>query len=285
MILDSPAFLPAAPRRADSAGRGAGIARMAADSPTALERNEVVYRRLPARSALNRVRGSRVSFEWSLNPYRGCEFGCVYCYARYTHEFMERRGPMAFEREIYMKEGMAARLGRELERWLVRPGETIAIGAATDPYQPAERRFGVTRSLLETLARFEGYCVEIVTKSDLVTRDLDLLKRVGRRLSDRGSGRRGRPRRRARHRQRRRRRRHGHRAERQPRRLAHQRQLLLELRCRALACPGAASLHHLGIRTCIRARFQTLFSLALRFEKLYIGRRRNQMNEWIALPG
>ncbi len=114
-------------------------------------------------------------FQWTINPYRGCELGCGYCYARYTHEFMEL-GPETFERLIYVKQFRRDLFERELRA--VRPGEWIAIGTATDPYQPAERRHGVTRAVLEVLSRQAGLQVALTTKSDLVARDVDLLCRL-----------------------------------------------------------------------------------------------------------
>jgi DNA repair photolyase len=118
-------------------------------------------------------------FSWTINPYRGCEFACKYCYARYTHEFMELRDPLAFERLIYVKQNVAGQLRRDLKK--VKKEEMIAIGTATDPYQPAERRYEVTRSILEELALHEGYDIGIVTKSNLVVRDADVLRRIGER--------------------------------------------------------------------------------------------------------
>ncbi|MGH9519015.1 MAG: radical SAM protein [Terriglobales bacterium] len=137
------------------------------------ERHLADFTELPIRSILNRCTSSRVPFAWTINPYRGCEFGCQYCYARYTHEFMELRRPEDFERHIFVKQNAAARLRRELKR--VKPDEEIALGTATDPYQPAERRFGVTRSLLEVFAEFRGLRLGLITKSDLIARDRDLL--------------------------------------------------------------------------------------------------------------
>lgn len=157
-----------------------GIARMAAASPELRERAGVAYFELPARSALNRESNARMPFAWTLNPYRGCEFGCKYCYARYTHEFMELRDGIDFERKIYAKAGAAEHLREELRR--ARDGGLpIALGTATDPYQPAEKRFEVTRRLLEVFAEFEGARLSITTKSILLLRDLDLLKQLARR--------------------------------------------------------------------------------------------------------
>ena len=117
-------------------------------------------------------------FTWTINPYRGCEFACKYCYARYTHEFMEMRDGLDFERKIYVKQHAAELLSQELRH--VKYGEDIAIGTATDPYQPAERKFEVTRGILEEFARHTDLDIGIVTKSDLILRDIDLLKDVSR---------------------------------------------------------------------------------------------------------
>ena len=119
-------------------------------------------------------------FAWTINPYRGCEFGCVYCYARYTHEFLELRDPMDFERRIFVKRKAAEVLERTLARTPIGL-DSIAIGTATDPYQPAERTFGLTRSMLEVFARVGGIRLSITTKSNLVVRDLDLLKKIAER--------------------------------------------------------------------------------------------------------
>jgi DNA repair photolyase len=105
---------------------------------------------------------------------------CVYCYARYTHEFLELRDPFDFERRIFVKRMAAEALARTLSRTPVGDG-AIAIGTATDPYQPAERRFEVTRSMLTVLAELSGLTISITTKSALVTRDLDILRAINRR--------------------------------------------------------------------------------------------------------
>ena len=115
-------------------------------------------------------------FTHTINPYRGCEFACRYCYARYTHEFLELRDPQEFERKIYFKQNAAWLLEQELAH--LKPGTQIALGTATDPYQPLERRQRVTRSLLEVFARKRGFKLGIVTKSALVTRDIDLLQQI-----------------------------------------------------------------------------------------------------------
>lgn len=151
-----------------------GIARLAAQGETVGEGHEVQYLTLENRSVLTRCVSRRVPFTWMINPYRGCEFACKYCYARYTHEFMELRDSLDFERKIYVKQHTAWLLRQELRK--VRAGESIAIGTATDPYQPAERKFGITRAIIEELARHRGLEIGLVTKGTLILRDLDLLQ-------------------------------------------------------------------------------------------------------------
>lgn len=153
-----------------------GIARLAAEGESLREGHEVEYFTLPVRSLLNRCTVERMPFTWTINPYRGCEFACKYCYARYTHEFMEMRDGVEFEQKIFVKQHAADLLRQELRH--VKPGEEIAIGTATDPYQPAERRFEVTRAVLEEFARRKGFDIGIVTKSNLVLRDTELLREV-----------------------------------------------------------------------------------------------------------
>jgi DNA repair photolyase len=154
-----------------------GIAKLASEAEHVDSGHQVEFFSLPVRSILNRCDPKRkLPFVWTINPYRGCEFACKYCYARYTHEFMELRDANEFEHKIFVKEEAAWLLRRDLKK--VRPGEEIAIGTATDPYQPAERRHLVTRSILEELSRHAGLEIGIVTKSNLVMRDLDVLKRI-----------------------------------------------------------------------------------------------------------
>ena len=156
-----------------------GIARLASQGESLREGHNVEYFTLPAKSLLNRCNSRRgVPFEWTINPYRGCEFGCKYCYARYTHEFMEMREGAEFEQKIYIKQHAAELLRQELRQ--VRQGESIAIGAATDPYQPAERRYEVTRGILEEFARHAGFNLGIITKSNSILRDIDVLQAVAR---------------------------------------------------------------------------------------------------------
>ncbi len=153
-----------------------GIARLAALGESIEGGHQVEYFTLAVKSLLNRCTAARMPFTWTINPYRGCEFACKYCYARYTHEFMEMRDGVDFERKIYVKQQAAWLLRRDLKR--VKPGEEIAMGTATDPYQPAERRYEITRAILEEMARHRGLDVGIVTKSNLVLRDAALLAEI-----------------------------------------------------------------------------------------------------------
>jgi DNA repair photolyase len=154
-----------------------GIARLAARTVVVDQGHNIEFRPLPVRSILNHTNSRRgFGFARSINPYRGCEFGCHYCYARYTHEFMELREPHAFERQVYMKENAAWLLRQELRT--LKAEEAIAIGTATDPYQPIEKDAQITRSLLEVLSTQRGLRIGLVTKSTLVTRDIDLLQRI-----------------------------------------------------------------------------------------------------------
>jgi DNA repair photolyase len=153
-----------------------GIARLAAQSPVLEAKSRVRYFEIATRSVLNRTRPG-MPFRWSINPYRGCEFGCKYCYARYTHEFMGMEDSALFEDQIYAKSDLAPILRQELRK--TDPAEAIAIGTATDPYQPAERRYRRTRSILEVFAAGRGRSLSITTKSDLVARDVDLLQKIG----------------------------------------------------------------------------------------------------------
>lgn len=183
-----------------------GLSRMASSAELVDSGHLVEFRVIEARSILNRSISKRqLSLAYSINPYRGCEFGCRYCHARYTHEFLAPRAgskiersrpvevstfglddsasrvldlsqPDAFERLIFIKKNAAWLLDQELRK-IDRTNE-IALGTATDPYQPIERRALVTRSLLEVFARKQGYRLGIVTKSALIERDIDLLQQI-----------------------------------------------------------------------------------------------------------
>jgi DNA repair photolyase len=159
-----------------------GIAKMASQSQLLEAKGRpdapVEYFEIGARSILNRTKPN-MPFEWTINPYRGCEFGCKYCYARYTHEFMGMENGQDFETRIYAKAAAPEILRRELRR--IDRADRIAIGTATDPYQPAERRFRRTRAILEVFAAEQGRHLSITTKSDLVASDVNLLREIGRR--------------------------------------------------------------------------------------------------------
>ncbi len=170
-----------------------GIARLAAEAEHADDGHLIEFKALEVRNILNKSQSKRrLSLAYSINPYRGCEFGCRYCYARYTHEFMapktpaekspkviDFRDPEAFERIIFLKQNAAWLLEQELRK--IDPDDEIALGTATDPYQPIERKARITRSLLEVFARKAGYRLGIVTKSRLIERDIDLLVEIARR--------------------------------------------------------------------------------------------------------
>jgi DNA repair photolyase len=146
---------------------------------------------LPIKSILNSPRQTGMNF-WSLNPYVGCEFGCSYCYARYAHRYVVERGgvrdgvdPSAWDDETFEREIFVKVAAPEIAALTVRPGRmgghAIVIGTATDPYQPAERTFRITRRVLERLAQVHGLSVGIITKSPLIARDVDVLTRLAER--------------------------------------------------------------------------------------------------------
>ncbi|MEO0619444.1 MAG: PA0069 family radical SAM protein [Pseudomonadota bacterium] len=134
-------------------------------------RTEVVLE--DARSIITRNTSPDLSFDRSINPYRGCEHGCIYCYARPNHAYVGLSPGLDFETRLFAKTNAAALLRRELGRRGYTPA-TIALGAVTDPYQPIDRKFGITREILEVLAETQ-HPVGIVTKSAGVLRDLDIL--------------------------------------------------------------------------------------------------------------
>jgi DNA repair photolyase len=130
----------------------------------------------PARSIITRNQSPDISFDQSINPYRGCEHGCVYCYARPSHCYLGHSAGLDFETKLYAKTNAPELLEKELASKAYRP-KVIALGTNTDPYQPIERDHGITRQILEVLER-TGHPVGIVTKSSLVLRDLDILSRM-----------------------------------------------------------------------------------------------------------
>jgi len=131
------------------------------------------------RTIITRNESPDISFDRSINPYRGCEHGCVYCFARPTHAFMGLSPGLDFESKLFAKPDAARMLERELSKPGYQP-RTIAIGTNTDPYQPIEKQYRIMREILEVLEA-RGHPVGIVTKSALVTRDIDILSRMAER--------------------------------------------------------------------------------------------------------
>ncbi len=137
---------------------------------------ETVIRAMPTGRIISRNNSPDVPFDLSINPYQGCEHGCVYCYARPSHSYLDLSPGLDFETQIFYKPNSAARL---LEAW-EKPGyecKPITIGANTDPYQPAEKKFKLTRELL-TLFLKHRHPVNIITKGNLICRDIDLLSEL-----------------------------------------------------------------------------------------------------------
>ncbi len=142
------------------------------------DRIETVYLRDSSRSVLSYNDSPDVPFDVSLNPYRGCEHGCIYCYSRPTHEYLGFSAGLDFETRIMVKEDAPELLARELDA----PGWTprfIGLSGATDPYQPVEAKLGITRRCLEVLVAYRNP-VGVLTKNALVRRDLDLLEELAR---------------------------------------------------------------------------------------------------------
>ncbi|SJM29548.1 PA0069 family radical SAM protein [Mesorhizobium delmotii] len=131
------------------------------------------------RTIITRNESPDISFDRSINPYRGCEHGCVYCFARPTHSFMGLSPGLDFESRLFAKPDAARLLDKELSKDGYQP-RTIAIGTNTDPYQPIEKQYRIMREILEVLEA-RGHPVGIVTKSALVTRDIDILSRMAER--------------------------------------------------------------------------------------------------------
>jgi DNA repair photolyase len=162
-------------------GRGAGSNRPsryvrdewdeAADYDPSVQKTEVTERQ--AKSILNRNQSPDLSFDHTINPYQGCEHGCVYCFARPTHAYLGLSPGLDFETRLFAQVNAAEVLRKELGRKGFDPG-IVALGAATDAYQPIDRRYAIARQVLEVLAEFD-VAVGITTKSALVTRDIDIL--------------------------------------------------------------------------------------------------------------
>ncbi len=132
-----------------------------------------IYLRDPTKTIIATNDSPDVGFEASINPYRGCEHGCIYCFARPTHEYLGMSAGLDFETRILVKEDAPALLRDELNAKKWEP-KVLAISGVTDPYQPIERRLGITRGCLEVLAEFRNP-VAVITKNHLVTRDADIL--------------------------------------------------------------------------------------------------------------
>jgi DNA repair photolyase len=168
--------------------------------PVIGEQKDISYYGTAARTIVNGPETTGMDF-WSINPYVGCAFGCAYCYARYAHRYTLERAAaadptdehlqrdlssmppwLAFERRIFVKQNAADAVRRVLrragDRYDALRKEGAVIGTATDPYQPAERRYRITRGVLEAIADHPGMPVSIITKSPLVTRDVDVLSRI-----------------------------------------------------------------------------------------------------------
>src|ERR671912_2334518 len=139
---------------------------------------EIIYLRDVSRSIIARNDSPDIGFDASINPYRGCSHGCIYCYARPTHEYLGLSAGLDFESKILVKEDASELLRKELSspRW---EPKVLSMSGVTDPYQPVERRLGITRRCLEVLAEFRNP-VAIITKNHLVTRDVDLLSELAR---------------------------------------------------------------------------------------------------------
>ncbi|MGE5126612.1 MAG: SPL family radical SAM protein [Betaproteobacteria bacterium] len=144
---------------------------------TLRQQGGVRYLELRARSLVGRCSNPEMPFDWTVNPYRGCAMGCRYCYAAYTHDFLGRDGVSEFHSRIYVKTGGGEETARRLALAAAR-GEPVALGTATDPYQPGESAAGATRRFLELAAGIRGLRLSITTKGALVLRDLGLLQRI-----------------------------------------------------------------------------------------------------------
>jgi DNA repair photolyase len=138
--------------------------------------NETSYTDIYPKTILNKVDSPDVPAQWSMNPYQGCEHGCIYCYARITHEYWGYSAGTEFEKNILVKKDAPALLAKKLKSatWT---GEPIMLSGNTDCYQPAEKKYGITRQLLEVCLKHEQP-VGIITKNALICRDLDILKQL-----------------------------------------------------------------------------------------------------------
>ena len=164
--------------RSNLSGRFESLAREAADDGWAIDEEPSplktdVTAETP-RTIINYVASPFVGFDRSINPYRGCEHGCIYCFARPTHAYYGLSAGLDFETKLFVKPNAAALLERELSSKSYR-ARHIAIGTNTDPYQPIERKYALMRGILTVLAKF-NHPVSLLTKSALIARDIDLLQ-------------------------------------------------------------------------------------------------------------
>ncbi len=168
--------------RSNASGRFERYAREAFDDGWAGEeiaRLETIVTPELAKSIISTNQSPDISFDQSINPYRGCEHGCVYCYARPNHAYVGLSPGLDFETKLFVKANAAELLEREFAKPSYRP-RTIMLGGVTDIYQPIERGYGLTRSILEVMERWR-HPVSLITKSQLVIRDLDILARLAER--------------------------------------------------------------------------------------------------------
>ncbi len=182
MTHDSPDPLHGRGARSNASGRYERFAREAFDDGWAEEevaRLETIVTPELAKSIISTNQSPDISFDQSINPYRGCEHGCVYCYARPNHAYVGLSPGLDFETKLFVKANAAELLEREFAKPSYRP-RTIMLGGVTDIYQPIERGYGITRSLLEIMERWR-HPVALITKSQLVIRDIDILARLAER--------------------------------------------------------------------------------------------------------
>lgn len=134
------------------------------------------YQTITCKTLLHRINVRFLPFRWTINPYRGCEHSCVYCYGRYSHEYLGLNSDEDFEEIIMVKKNAGDILDAEFLRPWWRKS-LVYVGSVTDPYQPAEKEFGITRNILEVFLKYENPLI-IGTKSNLILRDIDILEKI-----------------------------------------------------------------------------------------------------------
>ena len=137
---------------------------------------KITYIEQPCKTLLHKINKINLPFSWGLNPYRGCLHSCTYCYARYTHSYLDLNTTKDFDTKIFVKTNAAKILKKEFSnpKW---HKELVNLGSVCDPYQPAERKYEITREVLKVFQRFKNP-ITIATKSDLILRDIDILKEI-----------------------------------------------------------------------------------------------------------